>query len=71
MLPPVQPAAQSLEALTRLQDALASKIDGLAELFENDAAKARKELLAWCVFAGFCCAGLAIIGTILTPLLRP
>ena len=71
MLPSAEPAAQSLEALTRVQDELACKIDGLAELFENDAARARKELLAWCAFAGICFVGLLVIGTILTPLLRP
>lgn len=65
----VQPAAQSLEALTRLQDELASKIDGLAELFRNDASKARKELRAWCAFAGICSAGLTLIGAIVKTLL--
>jgi hypothetical protein len=62
--------APHLKAMERVEDELASKIDALTLLFGGDAIKARRELRAWSVFAGLCCAGLVVIGTLAASLVR-
>lgn len=64
-----QPAAPVLDAIARVQGELGAKIDGMTQLFREDAARANLEFRAWCAFVGLCCAGLTIIGALVAPLL--
>lgn len=60
-----------LATLVHAEEELTSKIDALVLLFQNDdVARGRRELRAWCAFAALCSAGLVVIGTLAASLVR-